>query len=274
MALIWDGRASNGFAKSGTTFTNGALTYNMSQEVSRPGAFSVVPDPLGQFGAVFRMDLDVSLDYSGGTDKARCELQTPTTGAHADNGAELWLNWRFMIPDGFQFASGTSQSRGVCVILQVHDHPGGVDRAAPWHWWILDDWLEFRCSYEGVGSANYERLLYREKCRTNHWYSVVLNVLWENTTPASGIHNVWLDRRKVWSRNELTCYATNDTSNYPKASGIYYGLGVPDGITQNTVYQQGVIVADDTSSTFDEFMAECGSSDTELEGFVTRGVSL
>lgn len=269
--IIWDGRASNNFVKSGTTYTNGSLVYSMSQEISRPSAFDIVDDPLRQYGKVFRIDIDQTLDFLASTNKGRCELQTPTTGAHADNGAELWLLTRFMLPIGFNFVRNglVAYNNWPCVVWQIHDGPGGIPRPAPFHFLLVGDKLEFRQSMDASSEVRW----YSSTAIIGHWYSLVAHVYWENTTAENGLLELWVDGHKIKSTIGLNCYSTNNSANYPKAPGLYYGQGRPPDVTNNTIYSWGLMVGNADYDTYDEFMEGCGQDDVELEPYVTRGMS-
>lgn len=284
--ILFDGRASLGFARSGSTYVNGIDLFQVNQEVANASAIGIAHDPLGAHGNVWRFTVDRALDYSEAQDKARAELSPPNSGVNdpgtpRDNsdvymakGVDLWFFWRFMLAPDFRYADDATQYTGDAVLIQIHDKPGTSDRVAPIHLILINDILELRNSYSTT--VNYDRLLWRQRASAGVWYSCVLNARWDDTAaPSEGYMHWWVNRRKAFvETSALNTYATdNSPGPWPKCSGLYYPHGLPSNFTQNTVYHTGLQVGTEYSS-FDEFMAACGSSDTELEGFVTRGVSL
>lgn len=285
-SILFDGRASLGFSRVGNQYTNGVDIFQINQtKIANTSAIGIVADPAGVYGNVWSFTLDRDLDYDAVDDKARAEMSAPNTGSISagpprDNsgvymakGVDLWFCWRFMLAPGFQFAVGATNFQRDAVIAQIHDNPGTSTRVAPWHVILVDDRLELRNSYHP--STENDRLLWWEKARTGVWYSCVLSARWDDTAGPNGYMHWWVNRRKAFiETNALNTYATdNSPGPYPKCSGYYYPHGLPSNFRRATVYHVGLQVGTEYSS-FTEFMAACGSPDTELEGFVTRGVSL
>lgn len=285
-SILFDGRASQGFSKSGSTYVNGTDIYQINQDVSNADGIGIESDPLGTYGDVWRFTLDRDLDYDAVNGKARAELSPPNSGVNdvgppRDNsdvymakGVDLWFFWRFMLASDFRFADDARRVSKEAVLIQIHDKPGTSDRVAPWHLILVNDVLELRTSYHPT--TNNDRLVWRAPARAGVWYSCVLNAKWDDTAaPAEGYMHWWVNRRKAFIETAaVNTYATdNSPGPWPKCSGYYYPHGLPSNFQRNTVYHVGLQVGTEYSS-FDAFMAACGSSDTELEGFVNAGVSL
>lgn len=283
--ILFDGRADQGFAKSGSTYVNGTDIYQINQEVSNAAAIAIVADPLGVFGSVWRMRLNAVDDFYGATGKARAELSPPNTGSHAvgpprDNsdiymaqGVDLWMAWDFMLDENFVFATDANRGSHDAVLIQIHDQPGTSSRVAPWHLILVNGTLELRNSYDDV--TENDRLLWQTPAQRGKWYSMVLNAWWDSTAPAAGYMKLWVDRRRVFTESSaLNTYPTyNSPGPWPKASGYYYPHGLPSNLVENTVYHRGLRVGTEYTS-FTEFMTACGSSAAELEPLMARSISM
>lgn len=106
------------------------------------------------------------------------------------------------------------------------------------------------------------------------WTNLVVRATWSYSS--AGALSIWRDRRRVFADA-----STNNAFNNDAARGgddPFHKLGLyrtdtGNATAENYVLHRGLKRGTGYSS-FDAFMAACGSSDTELEGFVTRGVSL
>jgi len=89
----------------------------------------------------------------------------------------------------------------------------------------------------------------------------------------------------IWRNGRMICKVQNAPTTFNDAparggNGVYPVLclyapnGWGGGQDTRTAYYWDIEIGDEEYTTFNEFMAAVGSSDTELEGFVTRGVSL
>lgn len=281
-SILFDGRASQGFWRSGNQFVNGTDVYAINQTViENTAAIAIAQDPLDQHGQVWRMTLDATVDYDAFEDKARAEITTPNSGSNSagpprDNsgtymaqGVDLWMRWAFLIPADFVFAVEATEHSKDVVIIQIHDAPGTAMRVAPWHLVLVNDDLQLRTSWSET--VDNDRLIWRDKCRTDHWYEVALNAQWDSSDPAGGYMRVWVGQREIFREyNALNTYATyNSPGPYPKGGGYYYPHGIPSNLTQNSVYHRGVQIGTAYVS-LTEFLAACGSTDIELEPELLR----
>ena len=106
------------------------------------------------------------------------------------------------------------------------------------------------------------------------WTDIVIRVTWSVTS--GGALRIWRNRRQVFQDA-----ATNNAYNNAAARGgddPFHKLGIyrtdsGNATVANYLLHRG-LKRGTGYSTFDTFMAACGSSDTELEGFVTSRVSL
>lgn len=106
------------------------------------------------------------------------------------------------------------------------------------------------------------------------WNDIVLRVTWSVTS--GGALSLWRNRRRVF----VDAAVDNAFNNAAARGGDdpFHKLGLyrtdsGNATESNYVYHRGVRRGTSYSS-FNAFMAACGSSDTELEGFVTEGVSV
>lgn len=283
--ILFDGRAGMGFTRAGNAFVNGIDTYTINQEIANANSVVIVDDPINPGKQAWKMTLDKELDYSVATNKCRAEITAPNGGSHVvgpprnnsdiymSQGVDLWMSWRFMIPSDFVFATDASSSKNDVVVVQIHDAPGTVTRVAPFHLLLVNDEFQLRNSYHET--IENDRVLWREKCSADKWYSMVLNMLWDSTEPAVGYMNVWVNKRKVFRESDaLNTYATsNSPGPYPKGSGYYYPHGMPINFVRNTIYHGGLQIGTEYSS-FDDFASACGSEDTELEPLIARSIAI
>lgn len=87
----------------------------------------------------------------------------------------------------------------------------------------------------------------------------------------TGNIKVWKDSRAVLNISNKAI-GFNDVEGNASKCGLYIPSGM-GSIPSRTCYHTG-IVCGDTYSTFDEFMAACGVSDLELEGFIVDGIGM
>lgn len=281
-SILFDGRASAGFTKSGSTWVNGVDIYQINQEITNDAGITIASDPLGQRGSVWKFTLERALDYDGGTDKARAELSPPNSGSagvgpprdtsdvYMAKGVDLWFCWRFALATDFVFADDATAVSNDVILLQIHDKPGTSSRVAPWHLILVNDMMEIRNTYST--SVDYHRLLWKRRAVPGMWYSVVVNALWDDTAgPSSGYQHIWVNGRKVFRETAaLNTYATdNSPGPWPKCSGYYYPHGLPANFNRNTVYQSGLVIGTEYAS-FDAFMLAASEPDTELEPFLAN----
>lgn len=235
-------------------------------ETGNAAGLTEVPDPLDSSRMVLRAYMTSADPQAPGAGSYRSELSIGQQEETSVVGTTRWYRWGCMIPE---WATGGNNA----IIFQIHDRPdvGDPDRVPPIYWRI-DGQARMSLIVSGPVSAGDDNdvsvtVIDADDPLIGEWNDWVFRVVYE--WDGTGELDVWRNRRQVLRlRNIATCYQDVD-SNYAKC-GVY----IPSGAENKTVYHRGITVADGTSTTFDEFMAECTSSDTELEGFVTRGVSL
>lgn len=189
-----------------------------------------------------------------------------------DVGQTVWWWWATYLP-----ADWPDASVDFCT-FQFHDTPDVGDLARPP---TMLGWIDYFGRFQlwnaydtnattSPAKTSFDRQLLAWKQPKGQWIEWVMQVTW-SATIGSGSLALWRDRRKVYNETDhINTY--NDTEGPHWKQGVYNYFS-KSGWTSRTQYGKGLVVGD-TYTTFDEFAAARGSSDTELEGFVTRGVSL
>jgi len=136
-----------------------------------------------------------------------------------------------------------------------------------------------RITYTHQSEGGVQTLVAGNRLQRGRVESIVVNARWDWTS--SGFIRVWHNGNKVYERTGQPSAFNDDTSR--GGNGVYpvmclyapigwsQAVGVPDSFS---AYFWDVEIGDSTYLTFDSFMQALGSADRELEGFVTRGVSL
>lgn len=254
MAIVFDGRYA----------TNGFTGLNKQEGVA--GRIELVSDPAGSGVTVGQFRLDSTDPPTAGW--PRSEVAGQATQAI---GSEFWYWWTVYLPEDWPPASFTEM-----IVFQIHE-TADVGDAGHYPPLAFDlqgtDLLMYSAADANATTVTLPspRLLARMPVQKGRWHEFVVNVTWDYSS--SGALKVWQDRRAVFNETGIgNCF--NDAVGVYIKEGTYAHYGFPAGVDSVTTYHKGVIVADNTSTTFDQFMAECGFTDMELEGFVTRGVSL
>jgi len=239
-------------------------------ETGNAQGLTVVDDPLNPGRNVLRALMELGDAPASGAGGWRSELSIGQQEETSIVGTTRWYRWGSYIPE---WQSGGNNA----IIFQIHDRPDGgdPDRVPPIYW-RMDAQGRMSLLVSGPVSAGDDNdvtvtVIDAADAGIGQWNDWVFRVVYE--WDGTGAFDAWLNRRKVISlSNVATCYQDVE-SNYAKC-GVYVPAGLSGDVPSRTVYHRGITVADGASTTFDQFMAECGSTDTELEGFVTSGVSL
>jgi len=243
----------------------------------------LVTDPTGQRGTVGKFS---ALLTDADTFGKRFEILpfSPSNGdpitdwGGADADSRRWYRFAFMVPTWPRETTFTSTSQ-FSVVWQVHDDPdtSPADTAVEPPIWLKDDgrgYWEAWIAYDANTQTQFANRTYFRLARfpitLGKWEDMVVFAKWSWT---AGEMKIWRDRRQIGGYRGPTCF--NNTvgrgggPNYSKL-GVYQKTSSFD----RSAYHCGTMIGDEAYATFDTFMAACGSIDTELEGFVTRGVSL
>lgn len=237
------------------------------QQEAETDRLTIVSDPLGLRGNVCRSYL-VAGDIASGSERAELSL-TP------EDSPSTSLRW-YSFATLLQSDVWAGYAGNPVTIWQSHDRPDGGDpaRRPP---------LEL---YVGAGGYWGFRIAGGDEPAAPTYLDVVplgqrlypLDV-WVDWTilvqygfDGTGDITLWKDSRKYFTLiNKAIGY--DDVSGNASKCGLYCPLGLQVG-TSALAFHSGIVVGDNAYATFDAFMAAAGSSAVELEGFVTRGMSL
>lgn len=225
-----------------------------------------VPDPAGSGRTVLRAYI-TSTDPVGtfSASNRRTQVDYRPTSGHDTIGAEYWHRFRFYVPNDW----AGFRDRAL-VVLQLHDKKddGDPNREPPWRMEIIGERLEFWQAYEGLGVNS--QLIASQRLERGSWQTIVVRML--ATHEGSGELEFWSNRRKICRR--LGANAYDDVAGLYAIMCLYLPSNwEAGGPTSRTIYFDDYQLGNSSYDRFDEFMAACGSSDTELEGFVTPGMS-
>lgn len=280
---MFDGRPPGYVFDGVDSFDNAGTGKSLllKQEIAtadRPEAYAIVDDPLGQMPhQVWRMTAEYPRDYLPETAKARCELQPNPTTDFLAVGIEFWCLFTTMFPGSWIFPASTDPFGAQLVVCEWHGQPQDPPRVAPWDILMRGDRLELYRANDDTGQqVDYYTSRWRSRpLQRNHWYSFVIHGSW-SAEAEDGCMEVWVDRRLITRETGLDNTYPWMEYMYPK-NGMYANGGWPANWGGSaTAYWGGFVVADGTSASFNEFMAECGYPElTELErvsGPVCAGV--
>lgn len=274
MTILFDGRPAGYVFDGDARYTNAGTGKSLllKQEIAdgdRPGAYEIVDDPVGTLGhQVWRMTAQYPRDYLAATNKVRCELQpSPTNQGLGTNGEARWYLSTFLLPDDFAFTQLPASGLAYPLILfELHDHPN-PPRIQPWCFLLAGDRIElWRATVESGPVADYYTLRLRlgGVAQRGRWHSIVMRAVWSDAG-ATGEMSIWFNRRLVHRESGANNVFAGATDMYPK-NGMYVSHGWPtDWPAEQSAYWGGFVVADGTSTTFDQFVTECGYDWTELE---------
>jgi len=261
-------------------------TFGLSPVPSSvPGAMELVGDPIGQRGTVGKITVRTTdpVDSSGAK---RIELQPLFSGnadpitdwGGADANSRRWYRFAFLVTEWPRETVFTSAQ--FTVPWQVHEKgdTSPADVAVEPPLWLKDNgrgqwelWNTYDVNTATALATRVNQLVARIPVRPMAWEEFVIYIKWSWT---NGFLYVWHNGRQIASYADRpttfnNAVARGGSKNYSKV-GVYQKTSAFD----RTIYHCGTQIGDQDYTTFNAFMAACGSSDTELEGFVTRGVSL
>ena len=267
MAIVFDGRVAGrstfpsgyGIQANGVDSTTSVYTTGID------GRIALVVDPSGSGETVIQTTAYDTDALAAIGKRAELWYQGPAVGE------TVWWWWASYIPTDWP------DNINFCV-FQMHDTPDLADEAKPP---TMLGWLDAFGRYQlwnaydsnattTPSKTTFDRQLMQFAYPKGRWIEWVMKVTW-SATAGSGALTIWRDRRKVYNEvNQINTYNDADGPHWKQGVYDYYSIG---SFGTRTQYGKGLVVGD-TYTTFDEFAAARGSSATELEGFVTRGVSL
>lgn len=194
--------------------------------------------------------------------------RTEIRGPSVTIGGEYWYSWHTYVPEGFgNDRVLTLDQLPNFAVGQFHQAPDGGEYSSPPMPMLYDAGKMVIRSYydEGATSTSESytrRTLASFRCLPGAWRHFVLHVLWDASS--SGFIEMWCDRRLVASETGQANCADNSEGPYPKLGVYNFGSLASYGTRQ--IFSKGIVCADDTSQSFDAFMAEIGHPElTELE---------
>ena len=228
---------------------------------------ALVADPAGSGSTVLRAYI-TSSDPVGAfsASNRRTQVEYRPQSSHDDIATEYWHRFRYYVPTdwvGFKDSALT--------VLQLHDNPDGGDpgREPPLRLEIIDEHVEIWQAYESLGVAS--QLIQSWELRRGAWQELVVRI--NATHAAGGELEIWDNGNKVWSYTGPNAY--DDVDGLYAIMCVYLPNGwLAGGPTSRTLYFDDYQLGSAAYDTYDAFVAACGSSGTEKESFVTRGVSL
>lgn len=268
MAITFDGRVAGR-----TTFpsgygiqADGVDSNTAAYPTGISGAIFLTDDPAGSGETVIEYTRTTAQAIAALGNRSEMWYQGP------DVGDTAWYWWASYIP------SSWPDTMDFCV-LQLHDTPDGGDASKPpTMLGYLDEFGRFQLwnAYDTNATTtpaknDFDRQLMQWKYPKGEWVEWVMHVTWSATAGAGSLE-FWRNARKVYvETDQINTY--NDTVGPHWKQGVYdyFSFG---GYGSRTQYGKGLVVADGTSTTFNAFMSELGSSATELEGFVTPGACI
>lgn len=252
-----------------------------------PGYLDVVQDPMGG-------DFYCSRHYrpAGEPSPGKVVLLPITPSAHdpiadwaGESGTERWYRFAFMHtewPEEPRIVGTPNQpSSQLTVIWQWHDQADTGEQYWEPPLWLIDDgrgYWSMRNAYDvnatTASGTVVRRELWKIPKRDGVWEEIVMHA--KASYSSAGFLHFWHNGRKIYTETGLP----NTYNHQPAAGGSFnfveYGIygGKAQQVLAHTIYHKGQQIDDEGVNSFDEFMEACGSSQRELEGFVTRGVSL
>jgi hypothetical protein len=239
---------------------------NYVQQEAETDRLTIVDDPLGERGNVLKAYLVNGDTASGGI---RAELSM--TPEDSPSTSLRWYRFATLI----QSSTWGGLSGNETTIWQSHDRPDGGDpaRRPPIELMIVDGgyWKWRVAGGDDPADATNLDLVDDDVALYDFGQWVDWVMLVQYGYDGTGDIKIWKDSRAVLNiSNKAIGY--DDVEGNSSKIGLYIPSGM-GSIASRTCYHTGIQLGE-SYSTFDQFMVACGSSATELEGYVTRGVSL
>jgi len=232
---------------------------------------SALTDPTGSgYGTVGKFGLAVG--------DTRCELS-----GHVDDdptfGTDYWTWFSFYIPGNWRLVNERMS------LWQIHEQadtsPADVIGDPQLYCYLLGTRLVIENNFHTATQTTSlsqitNRLLHQWDLSESlgRWTDMVVRATWSVT--AGGALSIWRNRRRVFvdaaTDNAFNNAVARGGNEQPFHKIGLYGINGAASVA-NYVLHRGVRRGTEYTS-FDSFLSACGSSDTELEGFVVNGVSL
>lgn len=215
----------------------------------------------------------------------RNEERAPLVGWSGESGSRRWYRFKVMLAHDFVFETGWADTDQRLILWQVHDDPDTSPAdyvTTPPLWMRL--YPDGRFWFETTDCADTETTGPPDPVnytRTKRWSTLlvpgvpaefVVYAKW--AWDASGALTIWRDCRKIYEQTGIANAFNDDAARGGGPLFAKFGTYCKLDAVDRTAYHWGLQTADEEVTTFDEFMEACGASQRELEGFVTRGVSL
>lgn len=256
---------------------------SQSPVVVQPGYIDLVADPVDATKTVIRCQYAAS-DIVAGV-KSELLPRTPTaadpiTDWAGQAAARRWYRFAFLVTD-WPEEPRVPPNPQLAVLWQLHDQADSTpDVYDDPPLWLRDDGLGYwvlRNTYDVNAVTTLgtivKRDLIRFKREINVWNEIVIYM---KPSWTSGDLKIWRNRRLIFTETGTPNCFNHQAANGGSYNFIEYGVygGKTGQVTPRTAYHKGIQVGDEAYTTFDQFLAACGSSDTELESFMTTGVSI
>lgn len=259
-----------------------------------PGSLDLVLDPLGGPGWCARTSLsqaDIDAHYPNAAKTVLFPVTPSNSDPIVDWGAPYaavrrWYRFAVMVtswqeePRVVGYAKNPESQ--LTVVWQLHDAADTTPADTYWEppLWLIDDgaggW-SLRNAYDVNTLTGAGTVVRRELCRVprvlNQWQEFVIYM---KPSWTSGFMQVWLNGRRIFVESGVPNCFNHDPVRGGTYNFIEYGIygAKSQQVTPHTVYHKGMQIGDEAYTTFDAFMAACGSSNREVSGFFSGAVSL
>jgi len=250
---------------------------SVSPVVQTPQSLDVVIDPVNPSRYVCRHRIKQT-DKRFGDSALKVMLNDitpsasdPITDWAGSSAVRRWYRFSFMVTEWPEEPQHTSGSQ-LTVVWQLHDQKdNNPDVYVEPPLWLIDNgvggwdlWNTYDANANTSDATKTRRLLTTIPRILNRWEDIVI---WMKPSWTSGALKVWRNQRLIFSESgPPNCFnhqvANGGSFNFTEV-GIYGGK--TGQVTDRTVYHCGYQRADETYSSFNQFMAAVGSSLTELE---------
>ncbi len=211
-------------------------------------------------------------------------IADPITDYAGQAAARRWYRFAVLTTDWREepriVGTPNRPSSQLTVCWQLHDT---VDTAeASWEppLWLIDDgsgYWSLRNSYDPNAVTASGTVVRRELCKVkrvnNTWHEFVIYM---KASWTSGELTVWHNGYKIFTETGIPNTYNHQPANGGDGNFIEYGIygAKSQQVSAHTIYHKGMQIGDETYTTFNGFMAACGSSTTEKQSFPNTKVSL
>lgn len=289
MTILFDGWLPDGNAASKLAshdYMNNLGVSSISPVAEVPGTVEIVKDPVSQsFDVVKTSYKQTDTRFSDDSLRSMLLPITPTAGdGIVDWGGgyttvRRWYRFAFLVTEWPREPQVLSSSQ-LTVLMQLHDQADTGEPYVDPPLWILDDgrgYWNFDNSYDvnavSSDATKVERTLVKIPQVLNQWeeFVVYMKPSW-----TSGDLTVWHNGRKVFRETGVPNCFNHLPARGGSFNSIQYGVygGKTSQVTDRAAYHKGFQIGDEAYTTFNQFMAACGSSIVELDPYMNGAIKL